>query len=319
MSLPETVIIKWNTKQRRYYEDKGYIFTAIGDEFEVNFNDIPHSSDIRANVTCDYCEEQFSLQVKKYYRGATIVQKVACKNCANIKGVEVKRIKYGTACPSIHNGVKEKWDAINIPKKLQTLNNMITTFKDNDCTMLPSIYVNNETKLPYICNKHKNNGIQWTNWIHLKSVRGCYYCYLDAKLGENNCNWNGGTTEINHYLRHVTKSWIQDSLKNANYQCDITKDSGSLEVHHLYKNFKDIVQEAFSLTNIEVKQKMGDYTLKELKELSKTCLDLHYKYGLGVCLKPELHKLFHSKYGIKNNSPEQYWDFKRNQLSQILV
>lgn len=53
---------------------------------------------------------------------------------------------------------------------------MIKAFKDNDCIMLPSIYVNNETKMPYICNKHVDKGIQWNNWIHLKSGRGCYYC-----------------------------------------------------------------------------------------------------------------------------------------------
>ena len=67
----------------------------------------------------------FSMQVKKYYRGTTVVSKVACRDCAPIKGVEVKKIRYGTASPNIHGKVKEKWEARNIPKKVKLLKIMI--------------------------------------------------------------------------------------------------------------------------------------------------------------------------------------------------
>lgn len=173
----------WNPSVRKHYEEKGYLFTKYGDEFEVNFEDIPHSSDKFVQCTCDYCGVEYEIQVKKYYRSMnSIVPKLACKNCQGIKGSEVKIIKYGTASPNIHGQVKEKWLKRNIPLKQETLNKMIATFKENDCIMMPSIYVNNETKMPYICKKHINKGIQWNNWIHLKSGRGCYYCGEESRV-----------------------------------------------------------------------------------------------------------------------------------------
>lgn len=36
MLLSKTTIVKWNNKNRKYYESLGYIFTKNGDEFEVD-------------------------------------------------------------------------------------------------------------------------------------------------------------------------------------------------------------------------------------------------------------------------------------------
>lgn len=182
MVLTEKVLVKWNSCQKAYYEDKGYVFTNFGDEFEVKFEDMPHASDKYIDVQCDYCGKIFSMQIKKYYRGANIINKIACYDCRALKGVDIKKIRYGTASSHIHGKVREKWEARNIPKKTEILNKMISTFKDNDCIMMPSIYVNNATKMPYICNKHIDKGIQWNNWIHLKTGRGCYYCGRESMV-----------------------------------------------------------------------------------------------------------------------------------------
>jgi len=37
-------------------------------------------------------------------------------------------------------------------------------------------YNNNSTKLPYVCPKHKENGIQYITWSDFNSGCGCYYC-----------------------------------------------------------------------------------------------------------------------------------------------
>jgi len=55
----------------------------------------------------------------------------------------------------------------------------------------------------------------------------------------------------------------------------------------------------------------------ELNLINYTCIELHYKYGLGVCLCEKEHKLFHSIYGRKNNTKKQYDDFKAMRLEQI--
>ena len=129
--------------------------------------------------------------------------------------------------------------------------------------------------------------------------------------GENNSNWNGGITNISEYLRHSIKDWKLDTLKFYNYKCDITHNRKNLIVHHLY-NFNLILKELFEITNIEIKQTINDYTDEELNILKEKCLELHYKYGLGVVLSEDIHKKFHSIYGKVHNTKEQYYEFKNN-------
>lgn len=324
MVLTKELENKWCPSNKKHFESLGYTYTKMKDTFMVKFEDMPHSSDKSIKVECDYCGKKFDKQIKKYYRGRKIIPKDCCEECRSKKGEEARLKKYGTLSPLIHEGVKEKWIFDNMPKKEETLNKMIMTFKNNGCVMLPSIYVNNETKMPYICKKHIDKGIQWNNWIHLKSGRKCRYCAIESRKGSNNGNWNGGTTEINHYLREYISPWIKDSLKNGNYKCDISGNNGYLVVHHLYKNFKNIVEETFEITKLELKSHIKDYTQEELDLLSKTCLDLHYKYGLGVCILNNYHLDFHSFYGAFNNTPEQYYEFKQyiqeeNQQSDSLL
>lgn len=127
--------------------------------------------------------------------------------------------------------------------------------------------------------------------------------------GKNNANWGGGITNISEYLRHNINDWKLDSFKKHNYRCDISGNSKNLVIHHLY-NFKDIISELFEVLDIEVHSKIRDYTEAQLNILKDKCLELHYKYGLGVCLTEEFHKEFHSIYGKKDNTPDQYYEFK---------
>lgn len=136
--------------------------------------------------------------------------------------------------------------------------------------------------------------------------------------GENNSNWQGGVTDISEYLRHALKKWREDSFKKYNYKCDISNSNKNLIIHHLY-NFSDIVNEVFKITNIEINNKISDYSENELETLKEKCLKLHYKYGLGVCLTEELHKEFHNIYGKRNNTLEQYMEFKKNKIKEIYI
>lgn len=61
------------------------------------------------------------------------------------------------------------------------------------------------------------------------------------------------------------------------------------------------------------------YELMNRKGLKEKCLKLHYKYGLGVCLTEELHKEFHNIYGKRNNTLEQYMEFKKNKIKEIYI
>jgi hypothetical protein len=52
--------------------------------------------------------------------------------------------------------------------------------------------------------------------------------------------------------------------------------------------------------------------------LENEVVRLHYNYPMGVCLRKDIHKLFHVLYGSKNNTPEQFNEFqKRYELGEF--
>jgi hypothetical protein len=56
MLLSKTVMIKWHNKNKQWYEEKGYKFTKLGDEFEIKVEDSTNKSSGLVNVKCD-CED----------------------------------------------------------------------------------------------------------------------------------------------------------------------------------------------------------------------------------------------------------------------
>lgn len=53
--LDEYVLIKWNGKTRKHYEEKGYKFTKRGDIFKVKIEDVSSGSGVEINIKCPIC------------------------------------------------------------------------------------------------------------------------------------------------------------------------------------------------------------------------------------------------------------------------
>ena len=53
--ITKTVMVKWNGKTKRHYEDLGYLYTRIGDEFEVKIEDLTKGSNVKVKCKCDGC------------------------------------------------------------------------------------------------------------------------------------------------------------------------------------------------------------------------------------------------------------------------
>lgn len=110
--------------------------------------------------------------------------------------------------------------------------------------------------------------------------------------------------------------WKNDSFNLYNNKCDITNSSNKNIIHH-HKNFSDIVKEVLNTLNLEIKYNLSEYSELDLKLIEKLSLELHYKYGLGICISQDEHKLFHKIYGKKNNTKEQYDEFKANRTIKL--
>jgi hypothetical protein len=175
-------------------------------------------------------------------------------------------------------------------------------------------YINSQTHIQYICEKHKDKGIQKIAWEHVKEGKGCKYCAYDSIRGKNHYNYKGGITPIYNRVRdYVMKgNWRKESYAKYGGKCVLTNTYGELNVHHLNKSFSDILSEAMDTLNLMDKNIIKDCTEDELVQLEELVLKLHYNYGYGIPLNKNLHNLFHVVYGKINNTPKQFEEFSND-------
>jgi len=218
-------------------------------------------------------------------------------------------------CSSEDNGIKSRLDYSIVEKE----------FTDANYELLPNqLYTGVHCKLKYICKQH---GLQEIDYTHLTRGQGCFECgrgkisilksgennHNFGKIGKDSINWKGGITQLSEHLRKLIIPWITDSMKQCNFKCIIT-NSEDWHVHHL-TSFNIIVRRTMDELKLPIHQNIGDYTTQELNDINTRCLQLHYKYGLGVCLDKTLHALFHSQYKFGDNTPEQFQEFQQRYLS----
>lgn len=121
MLISKTVIVKWNSKNKGWYESKGYIFTKMKDSFEVSINHLPPTTKQKIEVLCDYCLEKgiktiVSKTYQDYLNGKTIIEKDCCEACRLIKTKEVFQIKYGANTPFGDEKIKKQIEQTNLER-----------------------------------------------------------------------------------------------------------------------------------------------------------------------------------------------------------
>lgn len=131
--------------------------------------------------------------------------------------------------------------------------------------------------------------------------------HLNPLNGKLNGRWKGGVLDTYRELRSETKDWFNSSMEFCKYKCIIT--NGSFDNIHHTTAFRDIVDQIFKLTNIDVRPRVCDYTVEEFGKLRNCLKELHDIYGYGACLNKDVHKLFHDNYGYTNITPNDFLDF----------
>lgn len=85
MLLSKTVIIKWNRRNKKWYGEKGYIFTKYNDKFEVKIEDLTKSvKNIKVKVQCDNCGKILnSIEWRTYLKYVKENDKYYCLQCSS--------------------------------------------------------------------------------------------------------------------------------------------------------------------------------------------------------------------------------------------
>jgi len=101
--------------------------------------------------------------------------------------------------------------------------------------------------------------------------------------GEKSPSWKGGITPENERIRHSSEYylWRELCFKRDNYTCQVSGEKGGKLVIHHINNFSDFPELRLVVDN-------------------------------GFTMTKDLHKKFHSIYGIKNNTKEQLEEFINN-------
>jgi transposase len=115
---------------------------------------------------------------------------------------------------------------------------------------------------------------------------------------------------LSEYIRKRNKQWRTDSIRNCNFQCYLTGQRFKA-IHHIY-GFNLILKETLSLLDIDIKDNFNDYNDEELKMITDKFFKIQATYPLGMCLREDIHKLFHSVYGYGNNTNEQWFEFEKD-------
>ena len=88
----QLVEVKWDSKNREYYENKGYTYTKQKDVFFVKAEDVhPNSRATKIKVRCDYCGQERLLATQDYYKNTrfgTIKYSCGSRGCAARKHEE---------------------------------------------------------------------------------------------------------------------------------------------------------------------------------------------------------------------------------------
>lgn len=131
----------------------------------------------------------------------------------------------GYRCPYCYGNVQYGFEEIK------------SSFEKEGYILLSEVYVNNKTKLSYICpNGHVGTTI-WSNWL-----RGhrCQICWSIGNFGEGNPNWQGGKSfegycsvwQDQEYKQDIRE---RDGNKCLNPYCN-SKDPNDLTIHHIDYN-----------------------------------------------------------------------------------
>lgn len=86
MILNEYVTTTWNSSNKKYLEEKGYIFTKYGEKINILMKDVHPNSTIKIKIKCQECEEIFERQKRN-------LKNHICYKCSRQKTFDLKKKK----------------------------------------------------------------------------------------------------------------------------------------------------------------------------------------------------------------------------------
>lgn len=291
IDMEQEVEIKWYKNTKKYYIDKGYVFTKLGDIFKVKVKDLLESSGLYVKVTCDYCGKEYMKKYRKYIESHNncLIQKDSCYDCKKFKIIDV-----------FDNSVSKRSEKpFNIVRQVMDERGYKLITKQEE-------YTGMDMKIKYICPIHGeiSQNIQTIVYQHA----GCRKC-ADIEVGNNFRNDIDKVSEIissvdgnillnpDDYISTDTRNlWIQCSCgskfyasltsylngKNRCSKCCETESAGEKRIRQwLDENNIKYIQE---------------YCYKDCKDIKPLPFDFYLLHGKG-CIEFDGKQHFYPYFG----------------------
>ena len=118
--------------------------------------------------------------------------------------------------------------------------------------------------------------------------------------------------DLLRYARSRMVYWYKKTKENSGGICQITHQRcENISVHHI-RSVDLLCEEAISILNLDEKERLSDYSNKELDDFIDCFMQLHNGYNEYICIDRNIHIDFHNKYGYGNNTREQWEEYLNN-------
>lgn len=112
----QTILVRWNPRNKKYYCEKGYTFTKINDVLKIKVEDLQPCSHLMVVAICDYCGREYEVSMTNYTRSIKDRNKIACKFCKSLKTKDSLEEKYGVPVSFLIPEVQEQIKTANLEK-----------------------------------------------------------------------------------------------------------------------------------------------------------------------------------------------------------
>lgn len=224
----------------------------------------------------NYFKENYCTLLSKKYINNSTNLNYIC-SCGNIDKITFMHFRIGQRC--------SKCRLIKASASLRfSYEHVRLIFEEENCILISKEYLKSSQMLDYICSCGNASQISLNNFTH---GHRCMECSIIKISGTNHYRWRKDLTKADRIVNRSYrgyKEWRTKVLTRDNFKCILCDSEESLNVHHL---------DAY-----------GIFVDKRLDVIN----------GLTLCKK--CHILFHKKYGLGNNTKEQFEEFLLTQNKQ---
>ena len=196
--LPQTVSIRTNGSNCKYFREKGYEFEKCGDFIEVNVLDLKKGSGTKVKIICDICgkeAETWYSTVVKYNKKNELIT-CGSKSCINKKREDTCMEKYGVKYAAQSQEVQNKMKATNLERygaenpfgSKEIRDKIKDTWQKNYGENITNPFQAEEVREKIRATWQKNYGENITNPFQTEEVRDKTKATLQKNYGEGIVN-----------------------------------------------------------------------------------------------------------------------------------